>query len=153
MSPSDQRPIRPKTQCRLYPRSKTEVRRSNAEDRRPKAEDRRPMTEYRRPKTEDLRPQTEYGFRSSTLKNDRILLESSAVRQVPHATAPFMRYVYIAAYTHFELFISTAFVAFDPRPSETIEIRGSFSSVLLILFFYVLSEAIQIHTTCDASPI
>ena len=89
------------------------------------------MTEYRRPKTEDLRPQTEYGFRSSTLKNDRILLESSAVRQVPHATAPFMRYVYIAAYTHFELFISTAFVAFDPRPSETIEIRGRFSCVLL----------------------
>ena len=53
------------------------------------------------------------------------------MRQVPHATAPFMRYVYIAAYTHFELFISTAFVAFDPRPSETIEIRGRFSCVLL----------------------
>ena len=32
---------------------------------------------------------------------------------------------------HFELFISTAFVAFDPRPSETIEIRGRFSCVLL----------------------
>ena len=36
------------------------------------------------------------GFRSSTFKNDRVLLESSAVRHVPHATAPYMRYVYIA---------------------------------------------------------
>ena len=35
------------------------------------------------------------GFRSSTCKNDRVLLESSAVRHVPHATAPYMRYVYI----------------------------------------------------------
>ena len=36
------------------------------------------------------------GVRSSRFKNDRVLLESSAVRHVPHATAPYMRYVYIA---------------------------------------------------------